>query len=191
MMMINVLREALGPRWRPSEVYLETGWSPMLEQSGPLAEARIVCNYSMTAVVFPRSLLSLPMRQIHDLDIDAIQTLWQASAPAEDFVRSLQQALKPLLTNGYPDVQLAAEIAGMSVRTLQRRLQREGLSYSRLIEQVRFQQAVDYLRDPTIKLSEIAAELGYSDPANFTRAFQRWTGTSPSQFRQLELQGRD
>jgi AraC-like DNA-binding protein len=96
---------------------------------------------------------------------------------------SLGQAIATLLRGGYPDIHLASEIASLSARTLQRRLAEEGLTYSRLVEQTRFNRAVCWLRDPTLKVVEIAAELGYRDAAHFTRAFKRWTGVSPRAFR--------
>jgi AraC-like DNA-binding protein len=60
------------------------------------------------------------------------------------------------------------------------------LSYSHLVEQVRFNLAISWLQDPSLKIADIAAELGYNDPANFTRAFKRWTGVSPLRFRQQQ-----
>jgi AraC-like DNA-binding protein len=80
-------------------------------------------------------------------------------------------------------VTIVAKAAGMSVRSLQRQLAEEGLTYSRLVEQVRYDQAVTLLKRPDLKLIEIAADLGYTDSANFTRAFKRWTGVSPREFR--------
>jgi len=91
------------------------------------------------------------------------------------------------MQDGYPSVDLAAAAAGMSRRTLQRRLTEHGLNYSRLVEQVRFETAVNLLKNPRIKLIEIGAELGYTDPANFTHAFKRWAGVSPRKFRDLLL----
>jgi AraC-like DNA-binding protein len=96
-------------------------------------------------------------------------------------------AIAPLLRGGYPDIHLATEITGMSVRTLQRRLGEEGLTYTRLVEKIRFEQAVLWLQEPQLKLIDIAVELGYSDPAHFTRAFKRWTGLSPRDFRRQQL----
>jgi AraC-like DNA-binding protein len=81
----------------------------------------------------------------------------------------------------------AAEAAGMSVRSLQRRLASEGLTFSQLIDEVRFEMAVPQLRDPDIRLTDIALSLGYSDPAHFTRAFGRWGGVSPSEYRAHQL----
>lgn len=75
----------------------------------------------------------------------------------------------------------------MSFRSFQRQLAKEHLSYSLLIDQVRFETAVGLLQDLSLKLIEIALELGYNDAANFTRAFKRWTGISPSQFRHLHV----
>ncbi|MDJ0541965.1 MAG: helix-turn-helix transcriptional regulator, partial [Microcystis sp. M53603_WE2] len=72
-------------------------------------------------------------------------------------------------------------------RTLQRRLGEEGLTYTQVVEKIRFEQAVLWLQEPQIKLIDIAMELGYSDTAHFTRAFKRWTGLSPRDFRRQKL----
>ena len=57
-----------------------------------------------------------------------------------------------------------------------------------LVDQVRLERARDLLASTTMNLSQIADSLGYADAANFTRAFKRWTGLSPSHFRNRELQ---
>jgi len=75
------------------------------------------------------------------------------------------------------------------MRTFQRRLEQEGLTYQRLVDQVRFQAAAELLGNRSVKMIEIALELGYSDAAHFTRAFRRWTGVEPSEFRRLCLKG--
>jgi AraC-like DNA-binding protein len=106
------------------------------------------------------------------------------AAPVLDFADSLEQILTTLLLSGYPTtVNLAAEISGVSVRTLQRQLSQHDLSYSRLMDKVRYRLAVSWLNNPDIQLIEIAYALGFADPANFTHAFRRWSGMTPSQFR--------
>jgi AraC-like DNA-binding protein len=97
-------------------------------------------------------------------------------------------AIVPLLRGGYPDIHLAADISGMSVRTLQRRLESEGLSYSSLVKKARFNQAVRWLQDPSVQLVDVAAELGYSAPSHFSRAFKGWTSLSPTEFRRLSIE---
>jgi len=111
----------------------------------------------------------------------------QKPAPTLTSLDLLRQQLPYLLRNGYPPADRVAESAGMSLRSFQRRLAEDHLSYSLLIDQARFETAVCLLQDPTLKLIEIALELGYNDAANFTRAFKRWTGMPPSQFRHLHV----
>jgi AraC-like DNA-binding protein len=73
----------------------------------------------------------------------------------------------------------------MSVRTLQRRLQDECLTYARVVAQTRFDAAQRMLDDPDRKVIDVALDLGYSDPSHFTRAFGRWAGVAPREFRRL------
>lgn len=72
---------------------------------------------------------------------------------------------------------------GTSVRTLQRRLTTSGVTYSQIVQNVRCAAARRMLADRQPSICEIARMLGYSDPAHFTRAFLRWTGVTPRQFR--------
>ncbi len=66
----------------------------------------------------------------------------------------------------------------MSKRTLTRKLTEQGTSYSRLLEEARCDRALELLRS-ALSLEQIAERLGYSDAANFGRAFRRWTSKSP------------
>lgn len=72
----------------------------------------------------------------------------------------------------------------MSVRTLTRKLQSQGWSYQRLIDEVREIHARRYLSDPTRPISAVAQLLGYADSSGFHRAFKKWTGLSPTQYRE-------
>ncbi|HYU90579.1 MAG TPA: helix-turn-helix transcriptional regulator, partial [Gemmatimonadales bacterium] len=72
---------------------------------------------------------------------------------------------------------------GTSVRTLQRLLRATGVTYAGVVQQARYAAARDMLKDHGRKIGDVARMLGYSDPAHFTRAFERWTGTSPRDFR--------
>jgi AraC-like DNA-binding protein len=84
---------------------------------------------------------------------------------------------------GHPRIEEIADVAGMGVRALQRHLKKNGLTFKRVVDQARFQAAADLLRDPHVGLVDIAHQLGYTDQANFNRAFRRFTGTSPSEYR--------
>lgn len=78
-----------------------------------------------------------------------------------------------------PTLQTTARLLHMAPRTLHRRLQDEGTSYRAIVEQVRHRLALQHLRTPHLSLQEIAYRLGYTDPANFRRAFKRWEGCAP------------
>ena len=83
----------------------------------------------------------------------------------------------------YPGIDAAANILCMSSRTLKRKLQRLGLNFRSLVDDARKEATLRDVLNPVLRFDEIAVRMGYSDPANFTRAFRRWTGESPSQYR--------
>jgi AraC-like DNA-binding protein len=84
----------------------------------------------------------------------------------------------------FPSIEWVAEKFHVSVRTLRRQLSEEHASYQRILDEVRFGLAREYLLETTLPLHEIAALLGYTEPGNFTHAFKRWAGVTPYGFRQ-------
>ena len=72
----------------------------------------------------------------------------------------------------------------MSTRTVQRRLGDGGLTYARVVAQARAAVARHMLEDASAKVADVAQTLGYSDAGHFSRAFLRWTGVTPREFRQ-------
>lgn len=85
--------------------------------------------------------------------------------------------------DGYPKLDDIAARLNLSARTLKRKLQQQGTSYLLLLEEARRRDAQDLLCRPSISIQDIATRLGYRNPANFTRAFKKWTGEPPASFR--------
>ena len=83
----------------------------------------------------------------------------------------------------YPSIQSLAVKLCMSTRTLTRKLTEAGLSFSELLENVRLKDAQNLLENTALRTEDIAVKLGYQNSANFIRAFQRWTGKTPSAYR--------
>jgi len=106
-----------------------------------------------------------------------------SSSPDGEFKTALLTVLKGYRSAGWLTIGDVAKLAELSVRTLQRKLAEEGADFSDVVEQVRHELAVDLLENTDVTLTEIAGELGYSTLPNFSRAFKRWTGTSPGEFR--------
>ncbi|WP_370978825.1 helix-turn-helix domain-containing protein [Agaribacterium sp. ZY112] len=78
-----------------------------------------------------------------------------------------------------------AEELNLSKRTLQRRLQQQGISFAELRDKVRFHFSIDYLIRQQTSIDRISSTLDFSDRTSFTNAFKRWTGLSPSTFRKV------
>jgi len=95
----------------------------------------------------------------------------------------VQRALASRVAAGPARMSSIARQFGMSERTLHRRLAADGVSYQELLEEARKAAAGRYLDESTLAIGEIAYLLGYSEPAAFHRAFKRWYGKTPEQFR--------
>ena len=126
-----------------------------------------------------RPLQTYAARQIEERDVEA----WKASGPAADFPLSVLQVIATLSSSDCPRIGVTADAIGTSVRALQRRLADAGVSYGRLVTEARFATAVHLLQRTNATVLNIALDLGYSDHAHFTRAFRRWTGVAPREFR--------
>lgn len=87
------------------------------------------------------------------------------------------------LPSGEPSQEEVARALNMSTRSLQRRLREEDSSYKILLEDTRRELACQYLKQQDVSIGEITYLLGFSDQSNFTRAFKRWLGQAPGEFR--------
>jgi AraC-like DNA-binding protein len=87
----------------------------------------------------------------------------------------------------FPDIDFIAQKMAMSTRTLRRRLKEQGSSYRELLDEVRFGLAREYLSTTELPMDEISRLVGYSEPGSFSHAFRRWSGESPSAWRQSHL----
>ncbi len=102
---------------------------------------------------------------------------------ADDLPGSLSQLVRPYLRHGPPTVQLAAHLGEMSVRTLQRNLAHEGSSYREVVQHAKFEAARELLKQPGVKIEDVAYETGFTNSPHFTRFFQGIAGVSPSEYR--------
>ena len=75
---------------------------------------------------------------------------------------------------------------GVSIRTLQRRLSDNNLDYSVLLNKIRYQLALNYIKDTNLSVLQISEKVGYQETSSFSRAFKRWTAVTPKEYRQLQ-----
>jgi AraC-like DNA-binding protein len=104
---------------------------------------------------------------------------------AGDLVGQVRAALRGP-KRGYPDLEKAAALLHMSSRTLKRKLKEHGTSFHHLLEEARRAEGIRLLRTTSLTVEQIAVQLGYSDPSNFSRAFRKWTAATPNDFRVQE-----
>ena len=96
----------------------------------------------------------------------------------------VREAIHEELRGGDPALNFVAKKLGMSGRTLQRRLKGEGATYAEVLDDVRASVAQVYLNQKDISLYEVSYLLGFAEQSSFTRAFKRWTGSTPGGYRQ-------
>jgi AraC-like DNA-binding protein len=191
MRVINQVCMGAGPSWRPAKVCLQTREAPEPELREALGDPEIRVGQNFTGIAVPRALLVRPMRRrgMPPRDGEEAEARLRHTAPVSSFVDSLRQLAGTLLKEGPPQIETMAEITGVPVRTLQRHLAKSGLSHTQLVDQARYQAAARLLEDADIRITDIAMELNYADSANFTRAFKRWAGITPREYRrQQQLQ---
>ncbi|HEY0913508.1 MAG TPA: AraC family transcriptional regulator [Solimonas sp.] len=100
-----------------------------------------------------------------------------------DLAATVERAIEKTLTKG-PSLESIAGELNMSGRTLRRRLGDQGLSFETLLNNVRRTRVMGLLANPGLPIERVAEQSGYADVRSFRRAFKRWTGVSPSEFRQ-------
>ena len=181
-LLLGLVRLGAGAHWRPAEIHCDCPAPDHAEQLAALAERSTHFGGGSNAVVFSKRVLALRIPRGFALPAPSGGEL-----PSRDAVTSLCQAIEALLPLGNIDAAAAAETAGLSLRSFQRRLFAVRLSFRELVQQVRHGAALRLLADPGVKVIEVAGALGYTDAANFTRAFRGWTGLSPQEFRRASL----
>jgi AraC-like DNA-binding protein len=181
--MFKLVQNVAGNHWRPPAVHLQCGSLPEGLAEREISSGTIRYSSTMTAIAIPEPLMALPMSQY--CSFSATETRIQnRNIPDADFATSLRLLMAGHLDEGLT-IGECADLIGMSERTLQRRLAAHETSYNDLQDQTRFDVAKQLLSNHSTGISDICYELGYANPANFTRAFKRWAGVTPRQHRQL------
>ncbi|MFC5608358.1 AraC family transcriptional regulator [Variovorax soli] len=183
------MQDLLGPDVRPT---LARFAYPAPQHRAMYAEqlqCHCVFGWHRNELRFDGDVLSRRPRLANPFTAAALQTacdgLLAEIEESAGFAGKVYQALR-LLPDPGAGMKMVASSFKMTERTLRRRLALEGTSFSTIADQVRHSMATQHLQRPGASVEQIALITGFSDSANFRRAFLRWTGMSPAQFRRQQ-----
>ena len=178
--VMHIVRQFSSPHWVPATMAFEARYEPSLETRSFWQNTRFISDQNSSWIDIPVSFLDLPNlasetpAPSHNDDV---------GPSGHEIVSAVKLMLPSYLDDKIPTIAEIAEMAGISVRSFQRKLSSAGVTYSDLLDGARFENAAKLLRDTNAKIIDVAFSSGYSDPAHFTRAFRRFSGITPREFR--------
>lgn len=181
----SLIRGLCGPSWCPDEVRLRRVAPSDVGNYREFYRAPIHFGSSQVALVFPDAWLERPVRGADPLVRKILlERITAALAGREPLlIAEVRHAIRSSMKAGRCTRAIVAELLGVHERTFGRRLNGAGLSFQALLDEARSTAARELLQDPERSLTDVARALGYHDVTVFTRAFVRWTGTTPRAFR--------
>ncbi|MDE8653514.1 AraC family transcriptional regulator [Novosphingobium album (ex Liu et al. 2023)] len=186
MLNVKLLQAMGGPGFKPSWISLSADSRatdvPELEK---LLGCKVMSRSNRNSVAFPVHALEQPVPSANRLLFRLLGSYLERvrTAHSQSMVDRVESYIRGSLASGNCAIERCAEKTGMSVRTLQSRLAAEGARFSELVERQRETLAKAHLAEGRLSLDEIADRLGYGEQTSFGRAFKRWTGMTPQQFR--------
>jgi AraC-like DNA-binding protein len=188
---LNALRALCGSEWKPTEVLLPRAAPADQEPYRRHFQAPVRFNQESASIVFPAQDLNLHVTgadpMVRALLEERIQQL--KGAQGSEFSDDIRRLLRTRLTSNHCSADDIAQLLAMHRRTLSRRLKDGGMGYRAIANEVRFEIARQLLTDTQVPLAQIAAALGYSEASAFTRAFRRWSGQTPTTWRDEAIVG--
>ena len=184
--MYNIMRTLCGPDWKPAEVRFAHRKPDDVRPFRQFFRSPLRFDTEQNAVVFAADWLDLrlteadpELRRLLQQQIDVLEVTYGDDLPGQ--VRSV---LRTALLTGHARSDQVAALFSIHSRSLSRRLKGFGTSFQELLDEGRFEIARQLLEDTRMEVSQIAMTLDYADASAFTRAFRRWSGTTPAQWRE-------
>ena len=182
----TLARFLTGDEINAREVHLNCARPDYAHAYEELTRCPVLFDQPRTEFIIDTALLSTPLAMADSATAAMAEAqcaeILTRMGPKEGIVAKVRRIL---LGNpgSFPPVDTVASQLATSTRTLSRSLQDVGTSYQRILDEVRKEMAIEYLRNSNLPIEELAALVGYSDPSNFRKAFRRWTGHAPSYYR--------
>jgi AraC-like DNA-binding protein len=184
--ILSLMRDVMGASFSPKEVALAFSRPDDFGLTEHFKECKIVFGRPVNEFIFDATWLNASARLGNRTTYALVESLCDRLVMEMSELTGVAGRVRALLLQDLgrrPSLTAVAGRLQISERTLRRRLAQQGVSFRSLLDELRTQLAVRYLRETSMNHEDISDAIGFRDPANFRHAFQRWTGRSPSAFR--------
>jgi AraC-like DNA-binding protein len=180
--LVSILRLALKNQWNPSDILITVSDPKALPPIFHGIKA-LKGNRRGHRIQFPAEWLNQPFDEFDFLRRSLHET--EQPKPAKTIVDSITQAIRPHIGKSALTNSQIASLCNMKPRALSRLLTQNQTTLTTLLNDLKRDVAIKEMENTRCSITEIAANLGYSDPTSFARAFKNWTGKSPREYRKL------
>jgi AraC-like DNA-binding protein len=194
----NMLRNIADKPVVIKEVWVKAGPPDDLSEYNRIFNCPILFNQSTTALVFPLGVLDIPLKHPNPALLSLLEqhanNLLSKMDEDDHFSKKISLKIFELISGNNPTLERIAKDLGIGKRVLQAKLKKEGITFRKLIDNVRKELAKNYLAEKRYTIGDITYLIGFSDPSIFRRAFKRWTGMTLIQYRsisEVQLKAKD
>lgn len=181
----NLVRDLCGNEWTPVEVRFAHRLPENVSPYEGFFQTPLRFDSGQYGVAFSTSWLNQPipdnspeLRQLIQQEIDKRDIRQEAN-----FLDQVRSLLRTTLVTGHSSADQVAELFSMNRRTLNRHLNALGTNFREVVDEIRFEIARQLLEDSAMDVAQIALFLSYANASAFTRAFRRWSSTTPARWR--------
>ncbi len=184
---LGTIRLMVGSEWAPVEVQFEHKPPAQTSEQVRVFGAPVSFGHAANAFVvepeFCQQQIPAADARLYPILRRYLDRILDELPPEDGFLASVRRVIGDLMRQGEPKLEPAANKLAIGPRTLQRRLKDQGADFKALVDDTRRQFSLRYLQTRKNTLTEVAYLLGYSEVSAFNRAFKRWTGSTPSDYR--------
>jgi AraC-like DNA-binding protein len=185
--ILNTLRMMLGSQWAPLEVQFAHAAPERITEHHRIFRAPVVFGSDANALVIDKSLMEARVPaadgKLYPIVKRYLDRALKEIPREDDLLTAVRKAIAESMREGDPTLARVAKRMGLSPRTLERRLEERGARFKKLMDDTRRRFAINYLADREHTITQVAFLLGYSEVSALNRAFKRWTGSTPLEYR--------